>query len=277
MRRCIVCACLLLAVPFACHGAVSISVARVMADSGAKSGFIPISVADSTFSGFDITLTYDNTVFEVIPGWYHPGTGEVVEAARTPLSSQFVIRVQRTTSGRTTTLRIAGSSERGITDATGLFLRLGVNITGAPGEQTPIRFSAAKFVDAQGNQIQAAVSDGAVFVNRWPSISRAPENITAVCRSGNNPPDQMFEVWNTGGGTLNFRVVSTVPWLSCSPAVGSSDGNRVGIAVQFRATGLLQGTYTGAILISDANADNNPQEVSVTLTVYPRLVSIVPH
>jgi len=270
-------ACLLLAAPFVCHGAVSVSLARVTADSGARGGFIPISVADSTFSGFDITLTYDNTVFEVVPGWYHPGTGEVSENARTPLSSQFVIRVQRTVSGRTTTLRIAGSSERGIADATGLFLRIAVNVTGAPGEQTPIRVASAKFVDTQGNQIQATVSEGAVFVNRWPSISRSPENITAVCRSGNNPPDQLFEVWNTGGGTLNFRVVPTVPWLTCSPAAGSSDGNRVGITVQFRATALLPGTYTGAILISDANADNNPQEIPVTVTVYPRLTRIGPN
>ncbi len=267
--------CLLFALPAVCCASVSVGVATVTADSGARGGFLPLSVSGSGFASFEITLSYDNTVIEVVPGWYHPGTGEVSADALTPLSEPFVIRLQRVVSGKTTTLKIAGSSQKEAPAATGLFLRVKVNVTGAPGEQSPVRCSA-KFFDLRGVEIPATATDGAVLVTRWPRIACAPASIETVCRSGNNPPDETFEVWNIGGKISNFRIVSTVPWLTCTPAAGSSDGRRVPVTIQFRTINLVPGTYEGTILISDANADNNPQEITVTVTVYPRIARTRP-
>src|SRR5512143_4166425 len=48
---------------------VTMTIGNVVADTGSMNGYIPVSVGNSTFAGFGLTLTYDNSVFEVVPGW----------------------------------------------------------------------------------------------------------------------------------------------------------------------------------------------------------------
>lgn len=76
------------------------------------------------------------------------------------------------------------------------------------------------------------------------------------------------EVWvhNSGDGTLNWQAGDNAAWLTCSPASGTNNGI---ITVSVNPSGLAPGVYTGTISITDANASNSPQTVSVTLTIKP--------
>ena len=84
---------------------------------------------------------------------------------------------------------------------------------------------------------------------------------------------QNFLISNSGGGTLNWSVSDNVSWLNCSPSSGSNDGS---VTVSVDVTGLSAGTYTGEITVTDPNATNSPQTVSVTLNVYAQGASSEP-
>jgi len=77
---------------------------------------------------------------------------------------------------------------------------------------------------------------------------------------------QEIRINNGGGETLNWSVISDAAWLTGSPARGTGNGI---ITVSVNPVGLVEGTYTGAITVSDPNAVNSPQTVSVTLKVKP--------
>jgi len=83
------------------------------------------------------------------------------------------------------------------------------------------------------------------------------------------------EVWieNSGGGTLNWTTHTDASWLIHTPESGT---NRGIITVSVDITGLAVGSYTGTIAITDSNAANTPQTVSVTLEVKPNLQGMTP-
>ncbi len=95
----------------------------------------------------------------------------------------------------------------------------------------------------------------------------------ASTTSGNATPSQTFDISNSGAGTLNWSVTDNAAWLNCSPLSGTN-GDTVTVSVN--STGLSAGTYTGTINVSDPNATNSPQAVSVTLTVYNPGTTSVP-
>ncbi|HLP61569.1 MAG TPA: hypothetical protein VK186_22200 [Candidatus Deferrimicrobium sp.] len=74
------------------------------------------------------------------------------------------------------------------------------------------------------------------------------------------------EIWinNGGGEILNWSLISDSSWLTGSPDQGTGNGI---ISVSVNPMGLAEGTYTGAIAVSDPTAVNSPQTVSVTLKV----------
>ncbi|MGD2088080.1 MAG: hypothetical protein PVH61_18010 [Candidatus Aminicenantes bacterium] len=76
---------------------------------------------------------------------------------------------------------------------------------------------------------------------------------------------QNFLIENTGGLPLNWTVSDNANWLNCSPNSGTNFGE---ISVSVNGSGLAPGTYTGAVTVSDPHAENSPQIMTVTLTVY---------
>jgi hypothetical protein len=76
---------------------------------------------------------------------------------------------------------------------------------------------------------------------------------------------QTFLISNTGNGTLNWSASTNKSWLSCSPGSGADAG---AVTVGVDPSYLYPGTYTGKVSVSDSNAINSPQTVSVTLNVY---------
>jgi hypothetical protein len=94
--------------------------------------------------------------------------------------------------------------------------------------------------------------------------------ITVSVPVGTNAPAYTVDTFNIGTGSLNLQASSSVPWLV--PTVGASTecGLRGGcypVSIAFQTASLTAGTYTGTITLSDANALDSPQSITVTAQV----------
>ncbi len=69
---------------------------------------------------------------------------------------------------------------------------------------------------------------------------------------------------NSGNGTLNWTASSWDDWLSVFPTSGIGDSV---LSIGITRTDLTPGTYYGTVVISDPNAWNSPEVISVTYTV----------
>jgi hypothetical protein len=70
---------------------------------------------------------------------------------------------------------------------------------------------------------------------------------------------------NIGEGTLNWSAAADISWVNVNPSSGTGGGV---LTVSANTSGVSVGTYTGTITVSDPNATNSPQTVSVLLIVY---------
>ncbi len=106
-----------------------------------------------------------------------------------------------------------------------------------------------------------------------PTISATPSTfIFNGIANGSNPASQTLTIKNTGGSTLNWTVANSQPWLDLAPTSGTDSG---GVVVSIDNTGLVTGTYTDTIVITDPAASNNPVKRPVTLNLGSDLPSIV--
>ena len=112
------------------------------------------------------------------------------------------------------------------------------------------------------------------------TLSAAPQlrlSTTAIgliyVESGSNAPAQTVNAFNIGDGSLNLSVTSSAPWLSGS--LGSPTNCNGGpvtpcIPVQIAVSTsklLTIGTYTESIALTDPNAVDSPQSITVTVQV----------
>jgi Leucine-rich repeat (LRR) protein len=70
---------------------------------------------------------------------------------------------------------------------------------------------------------------------------------------------------NSGNGSLNWSASNSSTWLSFDPSSGTGDSL---LSVSVDPSGLAVGSYTGAIIVTDPNAANSPQSITVLLHVY---------
>lgn len=97
------------------------------------------------------------------------------------------------------------------------------------------------------------------------ALGRSPTSLSPTCVLGADAAGGSFEVWNNGGGTLDYTITDDADWLSCSPAAGSSGGEHDTIAVQYATAGLAVGEYGATITISSDGL--SPLTISVSLQV----------
>ncbi len=101
-----------------------------------------------------------------------------------------------------------------------------------------------------------------------PEISVTPTSLTFNATEGqSNPSSQSIGIWNSGEQTLNYSLSDDAGWLSVNPDNGSSTGGQNSHTVSVDTSGLSAGTHNATITITDANATNSPQTVSVTLNL----------
>jgi uncharacterized protein (TIGR03437 family) len=89
--------------------------------------------------------------------------------------------------------------------------------------------------------------------------------------TGGNPNPQSVEAFNAGDGDLSLSVTSNSSWLAATLGESVDCSLRAGLCtpvqINFDTAALVQGTYTGLITVSDPNALDAPQTISVTVMV----------
>ncbi|MHC4212528.1 MAG: FG-GAP-like repeat-containing protein [Planctomycetota bacterium] len=86
---------------------------------------------------------------------------------------------------------------------------------------------------------------------------------------GNNPPEQILSISNTGFGVLDWTI--SIPndcnWISAEPNTGQSSGGPNEVVLNVDTNGLGHGYHECTLAVSDPMAENNPQYVEVVLAV----------
>ena len=90
--------------------------------------------------------------------------------------------------------------------------------------------------------------------------------------SGASAPAQTINVFNTGDGTLNLSVTSSASWLTGSlgsptTCTGGPVTSCIPLRVSLTTANLAVGTYTESLTLTDPNAIDSPQSVTVTVQV----------
>jgi hypothetical protein len=106
------------------------------------------------------------------------------------------------------------------------------------------------------------------YETSWPVIGLSATQFEFYAIYGSaNPADQILGIFNGGVGILNWQISEDCSWLSVEPNSGSSIGETNDVNLSVDISGLPMGIYTCNLTISDPNAFNNPQVVSVNLHV----------
>lgn len=101
--------------------------------------------------------------------------------------------------------------------------------------------------------------------NGKPKIVLNPVSLNYSTIENTTTGFQIIYIDNSGTGELNWHAQSNSDWLNITPLSGANSGT---ITASVNPTGLQPGTYSGTVIITDSNAVNSPQSVSVTLKVY---------
>jgi len=84
-----------------------------------------------------------------------------------------------------------------------------------------------------------------------PELSYSPLSFNLTTREGTNPPDQTLDIWNSGGGILNWSISDDAAWLSESPTNGSLRADEhVLVTISFNTSGLDVDVYSANITIT---------------------------
>jgi len=84
---------------------------------------------------------------------------------------------------------------------------------------------------------------------------------------GPNPKDQTLSIQNAGELPLNYKIEADKKWLQIIPATGTLENGHNDHIVKCDINGLKKGTRSANVTISDPNASNSPQTLTVTLTL----------
>lgn len=100
-----------------------------------------------------------------------------------------------------------------------------------------------------------------------PRIGTTAPLISTGCDSGGSPSNYLFNVFNTGTGTLDYTISDDAAWLSCSPTTGSAVLDADPITVTFDTAALAAGVHNATITITASGVANSPLSIPVTVTI----------
>ncbi len=91
----------------------------------------------------------------------------------------------------------------------------------------------------------------------------------AAYEKGPNPSSQVLQVKNSGQQTLDYTLSADADWVKFSPDTGTSTNQANDHTISIEKDGLKaqDEEYTARITITSSQAYNNPQEVTVSLTL----------
>ena len=89
-----------------------------------------------------------------------------------------------------------------------------------------------------------------------------------ACEGGSAPWPEQVSVTNLGAGgtTIDWQASDNRVWVEVSPASGTGNAT---LNISINPAGVAAGTHTGEVTVTDPNAYNSPQVVSISLTVLP--------
>ncbi len=82
-----------------------------------------------------------------------------------------------------------------------------------------------------------------------------------------NPAPKYFDIKNSAGGSLSYKMTPDKSWITTRPKSGISYGEWDTIKVSVDISSLVEGRYNGKINISSDDADNSPQVFHINLHV----------
>jgi uncharacterized protein (TIGR03437 family) len=130
-----------------------------------------------------------------------------------------------------------------------------------------------RFINAAFGLLPALASFPAA--GQPPPLSVAPQlvlstNYVSTVIAATNPT-QVVEAYNAGAGALNLTATASASWLSASVgalrACTTRSGDCYPITISFNAQSLSPGNYTEYVTVTDPNAIDSPQQITVNATV----------
>lgn len=208
----------------------------------------------------------------------------------TPLELYFEGNLDRTNPpSQTITVRNTGSEPlnwTAVADANWLSIDLNSGNCPVFGDQDVVTVNVDTAGLAEGtHNANIIVSDPCAFANPQTvavgltvigpilQLSQNQYNLTAPM-DGPNPPDQLLQIQNTGGGVLDWQITETCDWLSVSPDSGSTTTEIDDVNLIFDITGLTGGNHICQLTVSSDHAQNNPQTVTVTLFISGPIIGL---
>jgi uncharacterized protein (TIGR03437 family) len=101
-----------------------------------------------------------------------------------------------------------------------------------------------------------------------PRLSLTQTAFTVSVATGSNGATQTLDAANLGDGSLTLQLSSSVTWLAATTGQShacASGGVCIPIQIAVQSSTLAKGTYTGTVTVSDPNAVDAPQFITVTL------------
>lgn len=98
-----------------------------------------------------------------------------------------------------------------------------------------------------------------------PIIGVNPSSVSFMAgQNGPNPANQLLNIVNNGGGTLNWSISNNPGWLTPTPLTATAPSSDT---LSVNTAGLAAGSYNASLLITASGALNSPLTVPVSLQV----------
>ncbi len=110
----------------------------------------------------------------------------------------------------------------------------------------------------------------AAILNAAPRLALSQTAFSVPVAAGANGPTQIVDTVNIGDGALSLQTSSSVPWLTASLGsqhVCTLSATCTPVQIALQTSALAKGMYTGIVTISDPNAVDAPQFVTVTVQI----------
>ncbi|MHC4646278.1 MAG: outer membrane protein assembly factor BamB family protein [Planctomycetota bacterium] len=139
-------------------------------------------------------------------------------------------------------------------------------------------YEAQNDIDGQPRVAWGRVDIGAdEFHPETPFLEISPPEVIFVSLlGGTNPEPQVLSIGNKGIGTVNWTIAYDCNWLDVYPRSGQSAGEVNEVVLSVDANSLQADDYTCVLAVSDADAINSPQHVTVRLHIGTPLIGARP-
>jgi uncharacterized protein (TIGR03437 family) len=147
---------------------------------------------------------------------------------------------------------------------------VGVNPTGlSPGQYNgTLRVSG----NAANPFVLVAVT---LIVGSPPSLVVDPGSLSfSGAEGGQNPSPQNITISSQSGGTIAYEITSNQPWLSVSPAQGTTASGSQVHTVSVNISGLNQGSLLGTLTLKPQNLPEISVNVSLTVAMSSTILTI---